>query len=115
MSVSITRLLDNSDVEGATPTVVAQVTLDNSYPAGGYGSALGFSAQALGLRLILGFEVIGVNTAAIAADYIWNTQTQKLQVLGTTAGVAGALPNQDLTPAVNLSTFIVTLKIWGQR
>lgn len=113
MSLTIAGVGDNKyDIYGATPTGVFTVTMDTSYPAGGYA----LTAAAFGLsRPIAGVLVIGVNTAALVSAYQYNAATGKLQVLSTTAGAAGTVPFQDEDAATNLSTFVLTVLVICKR
>lgn len=104
MAATLAAVGDNKlDIYGSTPAAVYDVTLDNSYPAGGYV----VTAAQFGFRGLAGLKIIGINTAGVVNNYAWNSQTGKLMVLRTTAGVAGTAPNQDATPAADFSTVVL--------
>lgn len=92
MAATITRVVGSENVVGKLRTVAFDITGDTSYPAGGYA----VTAAALGLRNLLGIEFIAGNTAGIATNPYYNSQTGKVMF-----EVSGA----DETPATNVSTF----------
>lgn len=90
---------------------VTQVTLDNSYPTGGYP----VTASSLGLPdgLVDAILPAGVSQAAITATVIvqYNANTGNLQAFWSAA--AGAQPTE-VTAATNLSAFTFNLIAVGR-
>ncbi len=81
MSVTVAQLADFENMSwGPVPVTFATVTLDSSYPSGGYGTSLGMNAAAFSLRGLTGIWVLGVNTAAAGYVGVWNTTTSKFAV-----------------------------------
>lgn len=75
MSISKTKI--DEDVWSKFRITIWQIALDTSYPTGGYGASLGFSAQALGVGSFIGVYIIGLNAAGsgivqLAFDYTNN-------------------------------------------
>ena len=56
--MAISKTFVDEDVWGKFRIKIWDITLDTSYPTGGYGASLGFSAQPLGVGLILGVSPI---------------------------------------------------------
>lgn len=111
MSLTIAFVGDNKlDYYGATPAVAADVTLDASYPAGGYV----ITGAQFGLRTVLGMLVLRVNTAAFVNQYFYNGQTGKLMVLGTSGGTVGTATYAD-SSVTNLATWQIRFLVLGQR
>ena len=113
MAVSVVGVGDNKrDVYGATEIGVFDMTLDNSYPAGGYV----LTSQTFGVsRPLLAVEPMGGNTASVVWNYFWNTQTSKFQVLGASGGAAGTAANADATAATDLHLITVRVMVTTQR
>lgn len=61
MSLTLTKI--DEDIWGKTRIKWYNILLDSSYPTNGYKSSLGFRPAAFGLKIILGFAVIGFNAA----------------------------------------------------
>jgi hypothetical protein len=79
MAVTVAQLADLKNVSwGPIPVTFATVTLDASYPTGGYGTSLGLNAAAFSLRGITGIWTLGWNTAAAGYFFQWNVTTSKL-------------------------------------
>ncbi len=109
MALSFAQLADqgNMSLDG-TPTSVVDVTLDTSYPTGGYLAASGLTAANLNCgRGINGMSWIGNNAAAVGYVPEFNTDTGALEILsGALAQVAGG---------TNLSTLSFRFLVIGQR
>lgn len=102
------------DVYGATEVAIFTIAFasGDTYTTGG----LALTAAIFGLsRPILSVEVIGCNTAAIVWQWMWNVQTQKLMMLGTSGNTVGLAPNADATGSPSLTGFIVTVIVTTQR
>ena len=106
------------DVYGATEVGIWTITFgaSDTYATGG----LALTAATFGLsRPIAGINVIGCNTAAITTgigdNEVWNTQTQKLQFEGTSAGTAGAAPIEELANGTSIANAQLTVQIFTQR
>lgn len=115
-NTTIAGLGDNKlDVYGATPTAVFTITFGgaDTYVAGG----LALTQANFGLsRPIAGVHVMGVNTAGIPFQYLWNTQTQKLQFQNVNVGLASTpAPLQDLTAATSIANVVLTVLVIAQR
>jgi predicted ATP-dependent Lon-type protease len=72
--MDIAKVKIDEDVWGKTLVKVYNITLDDSYPTGGYAGSLGFDPEAFGLKSILGLQVLGLNAAgsgivAVEFDY----------------------------------------------
>jgi hypothetical protein len=86
MALTITKFFDQGfDAWGATDVGLFNITGDTSYPAGGYA----VTAQQFSFRLLAGIDPIGNNTAAFGVSPLYNTTTQKIQLLGVAPGSAG--------------------------
>lgn len=84
----------------------------DTYVAGG----LALTAGLFGLsRPIADVTVVGANTAAIVWNWSWNTQTSKLMMLATSAGVAGTAPFEDNPNATSLTGMVITVRVVTQR
>jgi hypothetical protein len=93
MSLTITRV--RSDVWGKTRAVVADVTFDSSYPAGGELVA----KEALGMRTVVeGGQIVGGNAAAAAYLAHFVPSTRKMMLMYPTGG-ANASPAALADPA----------------
>jgi hypothetical protein len=102
------------DVYGATEVGIWTITFGagDTYVAGG----LALTSALFGLsRPLLCVEVCGVNTAASVWNWVFNTQTGKLMMLGTGGGVAGTAANADATPGTAMANFQVLVKVTTQR
>jgi hypothetical protein len=86
LALTITPIQDGVDIIGRRRVLLADVNLDSSYPSGGYD----VTTVGLGLKAVVGMDLIGGNTASGAYDPIFNTQTNKLQVFYTPAAGGGA-------------------------
>jgi hypothetical protein len=113
MAATATFTGDDISQFGNIPVRFANLTLDASYPAGGYAingglfggaSTGGGQASNNGLR---GLDVIGSNTAAGGYVYSYNSQTGKMQVFWTGAVVSTQLA--EVTAATNLSTTVINV------
>jgi hypothetical protein len=107
MALTFAKVLDASDYWGAQPVTVWDITFDNSYPSGGYTIAAG----TVGLRVIMGVDLVGGNTAALGQEYYWNNVTGKLMVL---MAAAATLANADLTNATNIATLVARFRFFGR-
>jgi len=80
MAVTLTKLYE--DVWGKTRIVGVQIAFDTSYPTGGYGAALGLSAQRIGFNSaadIYGAFLIGLSGAAAGVALVeWDYSAKKL-------------------------------------
>lgn len=90
---TFTKVADSETVYGNKRTVQFAYTGNATYAAGG-------DALPSILRNIAGVVVLGQNTAALGTIAIWNTQTQKLQLMVSSTGVEFS---------GNASTFTYTL------
>ncbi len=116
MSVTIVETADLSNLSwGPMPVVFGNITLDSSYPAGGYGSTQGLNAAAFSLRGIEGIYAVGANTAGMAYLAQWNTTTSKLMMYtvatftpssagGPSAPTITILGGSAPTPAIGIAT-----------
>jgi|SRR5579859_7944636 len=96
MAVTLAIVKDYGNVSwGNLRASLYTVTLDSSYPTGGYA----ITAAQVALRTLYGIKALGGNTATAGYVPAWNTQTVKLQMftqLGSGAnllvqsGTAGA-------------------------
>ncbi len=85
MAITLVTVPDSEDRWGKRAIFVAEATLDNPYPAGGYYIA---PAQ-YGFKLGLGAGVLGVNTAGLGYDFKWDISTSSLLVYYTGAALSG--------------------------
>lgn len=103
------------DVYGATLTGVWSITFGGSdtYLTGG----LALVAATFGLsRPIAGMIQIAINTAAIVANALWNSQTSKLQLQEVNVGLASTpAPFQELPNTTSIANFAYTFLIITQR
>lgn len=83
--------------EGPITKIVANYTLQTSYAAGG----VAITPGELGMSKILGINVLGVNTAGIGLNHVWNKQTAKLMAIFPTGGAA-ASPTTLIQPATGV-------------
>lgn len=81
--------------EGNLTKVIAEVVMPASYGAGG----LAILASELGQAKILGAKILGVNTAGIGANWVWNQQTGKMMCILPTGG-ADTSPSTLAAPAI---------------
>jgi len=116
MAATATFAGDDWSQFGNVPVRFATLTLDASYPAGGYvltgqtfGGAPtgGFTTANNGIR---GLEVIGNNTAGAPYVYNYNAQTGFLQVFWTGAAVSSALA--EVLATTNLSTTVLQVLVY---
>jgi hypothetical protein len=103
------------DMFGATEVGVnwqLAFTAGSTYVTGG----LALTAAQFGLSRPIAYVLFAAyNTAAIVAPAIWNFQTSKMMLLGTTAGAAGTAPYQDLTNGTAIAGFGYLLQVVTQR
>lgn len=87
-----------------------EITLDNSYPTGGYTIAPGDA----GLSNIIGAAVIGV-PSGVGYWFLWNSTTGKLQAFeGSTGAASGdAVEFVEVANATDLSAVKVNLLFLG--
>lgn len=83
MAISRTTVPDSEDYWGKQRVVSQDITLDTSYPTGGYSLA----ASALGWSEIRGVVVQGGNAASIGYSFVYDTTNKKL-LAGVGTGVA---------------------------
>ena len=99
------------DVFGATPAAVWTITFGgaDTYVAGG----LALVASTFGLsRPIAGVLHLGSNTAlSVVMLPVWNTQTQKLQLLWTGPAISGVLAEV----SGSIANFAMTVLVLAQR
>jgi hypothetical protein len=81
MAQTYTRLPDGEDVFGRKRVKAMEVTLDASYPAGGYLIAPGD----VGMKFVYGIAVIGGNTASGAYTYTFVAAAGKGNIGGNMA------------------------------
>jgi hypothetical protein len=110
MAITVTPLGDGVDVLGRRRVLYADITLDASYPTGGYA----LSAAPFGLKGIIGMQVLGGNTASGPYEAFYNTQTGNLQVFyspGGTSPPAGfvEVPNGTNLSAVTFRFLIISV------
>ena len=86
MAITQTLNKDALDVWGKQRVAVAELVLDNSYPAGGYT----LSPEAFGLKTIRGVLCVGGNAAAARLIYWWDTANQKFMVHYPTGGATAS-------------------------
>lgn len=102
------------DVYGATDVSIASITFGgaDTYVTNG----LALTAAQFGLpRPILGIVFLGGNTAGIVTGLYWNTQTQKLQMLGAGGGVAGTVAFAELANGTSIANFAFTVLVITSR
>ena len=94
MAVTITKSPRGSDSIGRRRHIVVTLTLDNSYPTGGYAITAGQFGASNG-RVIEGAALLGGNAAAGGYQPIWDNVNGKLMVWRTGAvnAVAEQVPN----------------------
>lgn len=84
MAITWTKVGDQSyDVAGATPFGFWDGAGDSSYPAGGYTVS---ATQNFGQRLLAGLNTVGVNSTAAGTWLVYNSTTNKIQVLSGASG-----------------------------
>jgi hypothetical protein len=93
--MAISKVFVDEDVWGKFRVKIWDITLDTSYPTGGYGSSLGFSAIALGVgSLIVGVQVIAWDADGPAVVLGYDRVNQKLMAFragaSTPAGTISA-------------------------
>lgn len=116
MAATAQFLGDDTQYFGSVPVRFANLTLDNSYPAGGYvltGQEFGGASTGGGFASnngIRGVIVLGQNTAG-AGGYVfeYNSQTGKLQAFWTGAVISTALG--EVTAATDLSAVVLNLLV----
>ncbi len=87
---------------GPLTAVIARVTLDSSYPSGGYGSALGLAPSAFGLKTIFGVQVMAARTTlAKTFDYVWDAVNGKLVVRNMGQGLPAVIVEEVVTMTSN--------------
>lgn len=103
---------NKTDFLGAIPVAMFTITFGagDTYLTNG----LALAAANFGLsRPIAGILVVGKNTAAIGMDFVWNTQTQKLQAIQSTTGAPAALV--EVANATSIASFGLTVLVIAQR
>lgn len=84
----------------------------DTYVTGG----LALVAATFGLsRPIADVQVVAVNTAASVWNWVWNSQTSKLMMLGAGGGVAGTAAFADGGSGTSMTGFVVTVRVVTQR
>lgn len=97
MAVTLAIVKDYGNVSwGNLRASLYTVTLDNSYPTGGYA----ITAAQVALRVLYGIKALGGNTATAGYTPAWNTQTAKFQMF-TQLGSGANLLVQNGTPGSN--------------
>lgn len=108
MPVSFVRSSRGYDVLGRRQLHVGKLTLDNSYPTGGYSLTLAI-LKARNARIIEGVIVSGGNAAAATRKFSWDSVNQKLMAHQTGAALSGVF--SETANATDLSAVILDLTI----
>jgi hypothetical protein len=95
MAITIAKNKRGPEVHGSRKIVYADLTLDNSYPTGGYA----LTAAQFAARKIEFVEVVGGNAAAGRLLFHWDSTNKKLIALYPTGGAA-ASPAALADPAI---------------
>lgn len=107
MAVSFTRVNTNptQEVVGDRVQACVDITLDSSYPTGGYTLAplCGTAASSIPTPDFVDAQLLPISGAVL---FLYNFATQKLQVF-TNAGV-------EVAGAVNLSTVVGRVQVLGK-
>ena len=93
MALTRVKVPDSEDVWGKHRVVGQSITLDNSYPTGGYS----ITARDLGWSEITGVIRLGGNAAGAAYHMVYDTVNSKLMAFSGGSEVANAT---DLSAAV---------------
>lgn len=97
------KVADSDNVEGRLRSVIYDVVLDNSYPAGGEA----VTAANVGLRRILGARHLGGNAASAMYLWSWDTANSKI-ICGYPTGSTIAAPAAVGDPIVAAGAVAVT-------
>ena len=107
MAISAVHVQGTRNAEGRYWSTIVDITLDSSYPTGGYS----IQPKDVGMGLtIFGMEVIGGNATANGRKAHWDTANGKL-MLAQDAGAAGAMA--EVPNATNVSTLTYRVKVSG--
>lgn len=103
--MAISKTFIDEDVWGKFRIKLWKITLDTSYPTGGYGASLGFAPQPLGVGSFIGVYIIGLNAAGsgvvqLAFDY---TNNKLMAFRGATFTPAGSITFTDGSRLVSYS------------
>jgi hypothetical protein len=106
-SVDVITFVLNKGAENVNGKLLeryAQATFSTGYPIGGYTFPILLSDQygQLGIRQLVGVEVVAYNTVGIITNPKWNSQT-------------GRIVFPFVAPTTDLSAVTVTLKLTGTR
>jgi len=88
MAIAFTPSKRGDDVLGRRRLVAGRLTLDNSYPAGGYPVTLA-TIKAKNARAIEGCMIIGGNPASATRKFSWDSTNNKLMAHQTGAALSG--------------------------
>lgn len=108
MAVSFVRSPRGYDVIGRRQVHVGKLTLDTSYPTGGYLLTTTI-LKVRNARAIEGVIVSGGNAAAAPRKFSWDSVNQKLMAHQTGAALSGVF--SETANAVDLSAVILDLTI----
>jgi hypothetical protein len=113
MAITLNAVAGGEEVSGKVRGRYYDVTLDTSYPTGGYS----IDPKSVGLLVIYGVEIVGsalVSGAAKTTDFlpVWDFKTSKLQLFQDLA-VAAAAPFGEVAAATNVSTRVYRLVFRG--
>lgn len=113
MAITLREVPGAEGISGKVRERYYDVTLDTSYPTGGYA----IDAKSVGLLNIFGAEVIGsalVAGTAKTTDFLpaWDFKTSKFQLFQNLA-VAAAAPLGEVAAATNVATRVYRVKFNG--
>lgn len=83
------------------------ITLDNSYPAGGY-TLGGGTSSVEAASLVIGFSRLGGNAASAGYELVYNTATNKLVAYNASQSATQTYAGADLKGATNVATAAAT-------
>lgn len=102
-SLTFHAVQNREDVWGRTRTNVFDVTLSDSYPAGGYT----LSPALVGMKVVHCIFLVGGVTAALTYLVFRNTSTGKLMIITNTSGL-------EVAGDTDLSTLTLRLRFEGE-
>lgn len=103
MAATITKVRNGEDVWGKTRVQFVDFTGDTSYPTGGYT----ISPAAVGMKAIIGADIVGANAAGGNIQASWNNSTGKL-MLSYPSGGGATSPAALSDPAIASGATAVT-------
>jgi hypothetical protein len=111
MTIAFTASRRADDVLGRRRLVAGKLTLDNSYPTGGYPVTLA-TIKAKNVRAIEGCLILGGNPAGATRKFTWDSTNNKLMAHQTGAAVNGVFsetPNATDLSTITLDALFVCL------